>query len=175
MRLFISLDVQNEEYFKSLQQQLPKQAHLTFPDSFHITLKFLGDVPLEAVSKIKSVLDKVEMKDVQFSTGQIGAFPDKKNPKVVWVSVQPTYQIEQLQKSIDEALSPLFPKEQSFVPHITLARVKAIRDPVFIEKLDQVKPAQKVFTLSWFQLTESTLTPKGSIYRSLFSKHANSE
>ena len=42
MRCFIAIDLEND-YFKELQNQI-KDVKGTFPISFHLTLKFLGEV-----------------------------------------------------------------------------------------------------------------------------------
>jgi len=42
MRLFIAIDLDQEDYFKQIQKQLP-DVKASYPKTFHLTLKFLGE------------------------------------------------------------------------------------------------------------------------------------
>ena len=77
-------------------------------------------------------------------------------------------EIYELQQKIDSRLADLFPKDDRFKPHITLARVKFIKDKVkFIRELKQIKIEKKEFSVSNFKLMKSTLTPEGPVYEDL--------
>ena len=172
MRLFIAFELADKPYFQDLQKRLAtKAATLTMVKDYHLTLKFLGDIPEEAVTKIKVQLDKLDFEHFQISTNPLGVFPDQESPKVIWVGLQPEQKIAQLQKKVDDALKPLFPPEKAFKPHITLARVKDIESARDLnEKVASTKVIQKIFDVRSIKLVHSVLLPTGPIYETLFEK-----
>lgn len=169
MRLFIAVDFNDlKDYFLELQSLLPKNAKLSLTKSFHITLKFLGEVQPDEAEKIANMLKKIKFNQFSLFLHDIGIFPTENYIKVVWVGIKPEEQIAELQKTIDECLSKLFKKEKGFHPHITLARVKYPDDKEqFVEELKKIKIENKKIEIKDFRLIKSTLSPKGAIYEDL--------
>ena len=158
MRLFIAIDVSKEahEYLLDLHKQLPNVSQ-SLATSFHLTLKFLGEVA--DAKQIQQKLSKVKFKLFELSLSEIEFFPSAKHPRVVWVGVKPQEQVLALQKQVDDALKEFFEVEKDFVPHLTLARIKELK------KYDvniKVKPLS--FNIDSFVLYESKLSPKGASY-----------
>lgn len=158
MRLFIAVDVPEEvsNYFFELQKKFPS-AKQTLANSFHLTLKFLGDVP--NVEKIIELLSRLSFSEFTLTLDRIGFFPSQKHPMVIWVGVTPHDKITALQKQVDEALKSLFTPDHRFHPHLTLARIKEAKN---YELSLQIKPLS--FKVSSFVLYESKLSPKGPTY-----------
>jgi 2'-5' RNA ligase len=99
------------------------------PENYHITLKFLGFVPISQVNEIIRSVSLAIQNQNSFYLNSIGvgAFPNFIRPKVLWVGMkQPYTELIQLTQNIENALSILgFPAEiRPFFPHITFARVK---------------------------------------------------
>lgn len=164
MRLFIAIDCNAEkEYFRRLQRSLPSEG-VRLVDDFHITLKFLGEVTPRKAGEVKEALRGVKFSPFSFSLSSVGFFPSGKNPRVAWVGVEPRQDIVGLQKQIGRSLRSLFESEGRFEPHITLARIKE-GGSVAMEKAAGTTIEKKVFGASEFRLMESTLTPKGPVYR----------
>lgn len=168
MRLFIAIDFSElKNYFINLQKLLP-DAKLSPAKSFHITLKFLGEV---LPDKIDVVIEKLKM--IKFShfnvfLDAIGVFPSENSIRVVWVGVKPEEKILELQKQVDDALFQLFRKEKDFKAHVTLARIKYIDDKKgFLERLRNVKVDAKKTEVNGFKLIKSALTQKGAVYEDL--------
>ena len=169
MRLFIAIDFNElKDYFLELQQLLPKNAKLSFTKTFHLTLKFLGEVQPDKAEIIVNILKKIEFQKFYVFLDSIGIFPTENYIRVVWVSIKPEDKILELQKGIDGSLSKLFKKEKYFKAHITLARVKYPEDKKsFVEQIKNIKVENNKTTIKDFRLIKSTLTPKGSIYEDL--------
>jgi 2'-5' RNA ligase len=57
--------------------------------NMHITLKFLGDIPLEASYAIRDRLERELQGRESFalSVGGLGVFPDERRPRVLWAGV----------------------------------------------------------------------------------------
>jgi RNA 2',3'-cyclic 3'-phosphodiesterase len=171
MRLFIALESKElESYFRELQKKIPGGASLAFTNSFHLTLKFLGEVEEKDLGRIKEALSSVEFREIDSKLSNMGVFPSEKYLRVVWIGLSGAEEIIRLQESIEKSLSKMFRKEKDFTPHITLARVKLVypeKKESFVSKLKQVKVEPLPFRVSCFRLIRSTLAPGGSIYEEL--------
>lgn len=168
MRLFIAVSLPEEikQNLFELQQKLP-EAKLNLVREFHLTLKFLGEVKESEVSKLKEALAKVKLEKFRAGLSKIGVF-DESFIKVVWVGVEPEEKITKLQQEVEKALSGMFPKDNRFTSHVTLARVKYVKNKKeFIEKLAKIKIEKLSFAVQSFQLVKSNLTEEGVVYEVL--------
>ena len=75
---------------------------------------------------------------------------------------------DELQKEIDEKLKDLFDKEKRFMSHLTIARVKSIKDKKeFFKKIREIDIKPIKFNINNFKLKESVLLEKGLRYNTL--------
>ena len=172
MRLFIAIDpsIEVQEYIKIIQTKLDKDlAKLRLTSSFHLTLKFLGDVNEELSEKIIEKLGSVKYEKFELKTSNKGVFPNKNYIRVVWLGLQENLILNKLQNNIENALKEFkFKKDFKFHPHFTLARVSFVKDKQnFNESLQKIKTEEKSFPVKKFILYESTLTKQGPIYKTL--------
>ena len=149
MRLFIAIDLDNEEYFKELQDQLKSDnIKATYPKSFHLTLKFLGETNKQ--EEIIQTLKQIKFKELNLKTTNIGFFPSENYIRVIWLGLEDHEELNKLQNQIEKALEPFnFKKDyKDFHPHITLARIKFIKDKqILINKINKIKIEQKEFKI----------------------------
>ncbi len=169
MRLFIAIGFNElKDYFNELQNLLPKNAKLSLTKSFHITLKFLGEVQPNDADKTIELLKKIKFELFSVHLDSIGIFPTENYIRVVWVGLEPEDKVLELQKMIDDSLKGLFKKEKDFKAHITLARVKYPEDKrAFVEQLKKIKVENKKVEIRDFRLVKSALNPKGPVYEDL--------
>ena len=171
MRLFIAIDFNElKEYFAELQNHLPKNAKLSLTKSFHLTLKFLGEVQPNKAEEIINILKNIKFGKFDVFLDSIGIFPTENYIKVVWVGLNPEEKVLELQKEIDDLLKSFFKKEKNFKAHITLARVKYPEDKKsFVEQINKIKVENKKIQIKDFRLVKSTLTLtlKGLVYEEL--------
>ena len=167
--MFIAMDFNElKDYFLELQKQLPRNAKLSLTKSFHLTLKFLGEVQPEKVENIIESLKKIKFQHFTFFLNSIGIFPSENYIRVAWIGLQPEDKILGLQKQVDESLKKLFKKEKDFKAHITIARVKYPEDKKsFVENIKKIKVENKKIEIKDFRLVKSTLTLKGPVYEDL--------
>jgi len=166
MRLFIAIDCNGlRDYFLGLQRQFPKNARLSLVKSFHLTLKFLGEVQPNKAEEIVDILKKVRFSPFSVHLDSVGIFPTENYIRVVWVGLKPEGKIMELQKQIDSSLDKLFKKEKDFKAHITLARVKNPEDKKsFVEQVKKIKVENKIIDVKDFRLVKSTLASSGPVY-----------
>jgi RNA 2',3'-cyclic 3'-phosphodiesterase len=99
------------------------------PHGIHLTLKFLGNVPIQRVDELRRLLSEAvpEAPGLTLSLGEPGFFTGPGNlVRVLWVGVRgDLLGLEKLAFAVDAACSRLgVPKERRrFAPHLTLARV----------------------------------------------------
>ncbi len=169
MRLFIAIDpsIEVQKYIKRIQARLDKDlAKLRLTSSFHLTLKFLGDVNRELCEKVIENLKKIKFDKFKLKTSNIGVFPSQNYVRVIWLGVQENIVLNKLQQDIENALK--VKKDFQFHPHITLARVSFVKDKTrFKEFLQKIKTEEKSFDVDSFILYESTLTKEGPVYTKL--------
>lgn len=143
-------------------------ARLSPAHNFHLTLKFLGEIPPEKVEVVKQCLSKIEFKKFSATVNGLGVFPSESYVWVVWAGLEPEEGFIDLQRKIDHALENEFPHDKNFRPHLTLARVKSISDKaLFAEHLKSMKIAPVAFPVDNFKLKKSTLSPKGAVYEDI--------
>lgn len=169
MRLFIAIDFNEiKDYFSELQKQLPQNAKLSPVKSFHLTLKFLGEVQPDKIDEMIGHLRKIKFEKFSVSLDSIGIFPTENYIRVVWVGLIPEEIIVNLQKQVDKSLERLFKKEKDFKAHITLARVKLPMDKkLFVEEIKKIKVENKTVEVKDFRLVKSTLASQGPVYEDL--------
>jgi 2'-5' RNA ligase len=104
--------------------------------------------------------------------GGLGAFPNQRRPRVIWVGIQG--QVERLghiQARLENALELLgFAREQrAFRPHLTLGRVKDRRKcQPLIDAISTLEvPKFNSFDANEIILYKSDLRPTGAIYTKL--------
>ena len=94
----------------------------------HLTLKFLGDQPESAVGPLRDAMAAVagNHRTFRLSVREIGAFPNFRRARVIWMGVDREPRLEFLHHDVEVACEKLgFELEgRAFRPHLTLARVK---------------------------------------------------
>jgi len=168
-RCFVSIDIPEnvKKYIEEIQNQLPEFiGKKTEIKNLHLTLKFIGEINEDILEKINNQLNKIKFQKINLKINSIGVF-SKKFIRIIWIHLKGC---EEFQKIIDEKISELnsFKKEKRFMSHLTIGRVKKIKDrKAFLQKIEQIKIPEIDFTVENFKLKESILKPEGPIYRDL--------
>lgn len=129
MRLFVALDVTEEirthivRFIEGVRNFAP-DVRWAAPESLHITLKFIGEKPEDSVSQIIQTLAPIRSTPIQLNFRGYGFFPTPCSARVFWVGIEPTPNLPNLAKNVEDSLAALnIPKEDHvFSPHLTLAR-----------------------------------------------------
>jgi RNA 2',3'-cyclic 3'-phosphodiesterase len=129
MRVFVALDIDDAirarlEVFLNGVRGFAPEARWVRPESMHVTLKFIGEKPSDAVEEIKKALGAIRAGAIEISFRGYGFFPTSKAPRVFWVGIGAGPELAALAKSVDECAAALgIPREEhEFSPHLTLAR-----------------------------------------------------
>lgn len=129
MRIFIALDIDDGireriQRFVEGVSGFASEARWVRPESMHVTLKFIGEKPAEAVEEIKRALSAVRSESFEISFRGYGFFPTAKSARVFWVGIESGPHLAKLATVVDQATAALgIPKEEHpYSPHLTLAR-----------------------------------------------------
>lgn len=183
IRSFIAIELPEEvrEGLARLRKELERDEHKfvkwVAPGGIHLTLKFLGNIPSKRVTEITEAIEEAaqEISPFHLEISGLGAFPSLKHTRVLWVGIGGEVdKLSRLQQNIDSALAALgFAKEErSFVPHLTLARIRQGASPperrsfgeLVSSAIFEDKYPVEVEAIS---LMRSQLTPAGAIYTCL--------
>lgn len=179
MRLFIAIPLPTKvqkalsNFSGSLKEV--KGAKGTFPKStnMHITLQFLGEVSEEATTQLIQDLENelAELKNLpDIHIEQVGAFPNLKAPKVIWVGGIASEELIQLVNKIYSQTKKIgiVQDQKVFIPHITIMRIKQIDDSAkWIAGLMKLKWTPQNVPIKEIVLYQSQLTEKGPIYTNI--------
>lgn len=170
-RTFVSLDF-GDEVIKEMARIQEILGNRKFTGkmielgNLHLTLKFLGELDDRKLADVKRVLREVEVKEFEAGLENVGLFMFKGNPRIVWIKIGGVFE---LQKKIDEALEKLgFRREERFMSHVTIARVKYVKDTgAFRDYVEGIKLRGIKFRVDRFKLNISELKDFGPVYKTL--------
>ncbi len=171
-RCFVALDIPDKVVGEIIRvQQRLQDAHLfsgkmTAPQNIHLTLKFLGEITAIQLRDVRKRLEKIRFDSFCCELGELGVFSPT-DIRIIWMKLN-NESVLQLQKNIDEALNDMFPLEQRFMGHITLARVKSVfNKKELIQMLKEISFERSEFKVKTFKLKLSELFPEGPIYKDI--------
>lgn len=185
IRTFIALDFplsildSIEQQTKRLRQTLGNEViRWVLTHNMHLTLKFLGNVPVSHLEFLKQMLaqatDSITQFDLQI--GGIGSFPNSNRPRVLWVGIHAPALLSNLQKAIEEGAKRLgYEKEERpFSPHLTLGSVRQGLDGKDLQKISNALSSIQlgkigIARVDSVHIYKSDLNSEGSVYTKLFS------
>lgn len=134
-------------------------------ENLHLTLKFLGEINIDKIEKIIRELRKIEFKEFEARLSEIGTFNFRGKPKIVWIKIGGK-DIFELQKEVDNIMEKEgFTKEERFMSHMSIARVKYAEDKNgFLEYVKGIGIKDIKFKVDRFYLMKSELHPDGPVY-----------
>jgi len=144
------------------------------PDTFHITLKFLGDVEQGRISALwESVCGAVaESRPFAMALRGLGAFPNVHTPRVAWVGIdEGSAALVGLAAKVEGACEQhgFPPEDRPFRAHLTLGRARRpAPNPSLASAIEAMAEADLgEAEVDRILLMKSQLTPRGAQYEVL--------
>jgi len=172
MRLFLAI-VPDEEAIKSISKIQNKikevivNRRIRFVpiDQFHITLEFFAD---SNPNKIIDLLKDVSFNEFEAILDKIELIPNEKLTRVISLSSLPnsfSNKLNELKYNVEKLLGvEKENKNRSFLPHLTIVRVKRKITIDEIKRTKEIKLDKIKFRINSFTLYESRLSSEGAVY-----------
>jgi 2'-5' RNA ligase len=161
-----------------LEKALPRgTVRWTAIEGIHVTLKFLGEIPVARIDAVRAVMDRAASGRSPFRivAEGLGCFPNLRRPRVIWAGLRPQPDLAVLQQRIEEGLEAAgLPREgRAFSPHLTLARVRDGATPRALAEIGRAVEGVRLnpsaeMDVAEFRLFRSVLKPSGPEYSVLF-------
>ncbi len=179
IRCFLAVKITAESALRRVVRDLSEMGRALKAvelENLHVTLKFIASADLNLIPQITAISATAAGRQTQSQltlTG-LGVFPHAQRPSVVWAGCEGpgAKTISALAKDLETALEPLgFEREdRPFVPHATLALVKA-KPPEALHEL-LTRHAKTIFgtaSINEIELIRSELGSDGPRYTRLES------
>ena len=129
MRLFVALDLPS-----SLRTRLSwmsgglQGARWVPPENYHVTLRFIGEVPAWRAEEIDLALAGLRATGFELQLSGVGTFEKGGKVMSLWIGVDRDPALDHLQSKIETAMqrAGLDSERRRFNPHVTLARVDSV-------------------------------------------------
>jgi 2'-5' RNA ligase len=185
IRAFIAIDLSPE-----IQHRLDDVVHIykaqlnkipirwVAASNIHLTLKFLGDVSLSNLNILTDMIQTEISAHHQFdiSVGGSGAFPNTRQPRIIWIGVEAPPELTAIQNVIEITTNRLgyTREERAFSAHLTLGRVSRNATSQDVKAISKALETLRVGFLGAtcvekVHLYRSDLQPTGAVYTQIFS------
>jgi RNA 2',3'-cyclic 3'-phosphodiesterase len=147
-------------------------------ENLHYTMRFLGEVGEDGARRAVEAATEAASAAKAFAAalGGLGAFPDARRARVIWVGMSEGAEpLVALACDLERALDRrgFAPEGRRFTAHLTLGRVREVRSgpaaaadwTARLAAVDAVAPPPVPFTVDRISVIESRLDPRGSIYK----------
>ena len=179
MRVFVAVEISNPEILKNIQKfqdTLKINAKRARIDQIHFTLQFLGEIDEEKCEQVKNILKNLEFKPFGLSLQGVGAFPNFRNPRVIWIGCDKSGadNLSIITREIGTSLAVLgFENDKKFKPHLTVFRIKKKIGDVSsdMNRVGETKFGTQI--ISKIKLKKSVLSPIGPEYSDLLEVNGN--
>lgn len=180
LRLFVALSIPEpiKHAAQAAQEELrrsvePKTVRWTRPAQFHLTLKFLGDVPASRLEELGAACRQAcqPFSPLRLIAGKVGFFPNPRRPRILWAGIADLdCRLAAIWDAVQSATRPFTrqPSEPEFTAHLTLGRLNRLRQ----EQIEALATAAKIFentvfgewTAGQLELMRSELLPEGACH-----------
>lgn len=174
-RTFIAIDVVPSEVLNNIIEDLQNvfsEENFSWvnKNKLHLTLKFIGNTSPSQIKRINDELKPAaEMFDsFTFRLAGIGFFKNKGIPKVLFVKIAESEKLNQLVSEIEKRMAAIGfqPESRPFSPHITIARIKFLKNSsVFYKTVDKYEDTLfQIVNINEIVFYESILKAEGTQY-----------
>ena len=144
------------------------------PEKIHLTLKFFGNIDEVKIDPIvKSIEEPIQTTSpFHLVVRGVGAFPNLKNPRVIWMGLVGGVNIlSSFQKKVETEFEKIGfqPEDRPFHPHLTLGRMKSGKGKeALLERMEKYNGEEfgDLF-VERVILFKSDLRPSGPVYTPL--------
>ena len=179
-RLFAAIKIHTSARYISLFNEISsslrhERIKWVEPENMHLTLKFFGETDDAKIPSICQALKTAvaQSKPFTLKISNTGIFGSHYDPKIIWFGIEQQDELENLARNIFTELAKCGweADRQNFVPHLTIGRIKELKDkPLFqkiIGKYNTVEIQEE--NVTEIIVYESILRREGPLYVNVFS------
>jgi len=127
-KIYISINIPESDK-KRLTEAVSKWRDLPVKwvkePNLHLTLAYLGhvgdDAIVEICQKVKKAVSSKQLFDLHFSDIELNSETES---RLVWISGEESQELLKLQEDIEKELDIFVSEKKSFIPHITLGKIR---------------------------------------------------
>jgi RNA 2',3'-cyclic 3'-phosphodiesterase len=178
-RVFIAADIYKKNEIQKIQHDLisylnleRKNVKLVRQENFHFTLVFFGEINNSILDKIVTKISGIEFQSYEIKYGMIGAFPNSKCAKVIWIGLDEETKspFNQMSYKVLSKLTDLDLKiEKEIIPHITLFRTKGVALDLNLHSNSIMSNFTLIDKIDTISVKKSITTPEGLIYENIIT------
>mgnify|MGYP000332869867 CR=1 FL=1 len=166
VRLFIAInfDEPNKDAIYHIMERLKSytlQGSYTCKENLHLTLVFIGEVPVSKIDSIKACINQVKSKPFTITIGGIGRFK-RSGGDIYWIGVEKNSSLLSIYKQLcDQLISLGFDIEnREYKPHLTIARRVTISNDFDETKFSESVPNMDVLVQNIFLMKSERIKGK---------------
>jgi 2'-5' RNA ligase len=175
IRLFVALEIPDEvkeEVISACKAAAGNEAELRWEakEKIHLTLKFIGEIKEELLSKIKDEIEFVSnYTSFDCTISKFGFFFRDRQAKILWCNIETDESLFSLVDELNNRLQKfnIEIEKRKFKGHLTLSRIKKTFDEEFIQTVKMYSFTPIEFNADRITLIQSVLKPYGSEYKVL--------
>ena len=136
-------------------------------ESFHVTLRFIGEVDEGVADDIDATLSQINHASFHLSLEGVSYFGKPNAARAVWAGVARNDDLIHLHTKIETALQRMGQpaEERKYTPHVTLARMRGTPKNKLNEYITgHINLRSRPFSIGCFTLFSSFLSSSGAIY-----------
>ncbi len=143
-RLFAAIKIHPSPEFGSVVRSLTselKHERIKWVElhNMHLTLKFFGETEESQIPAINQALSAATATVAPFTLhiSRTGIFGSRYDPRVIWFGIDPEPGLQKLAENVIGNLQQAGwePDRQNFVPHLTIGRIKEIKDKALFQQV----------------------------------------
>lgn len=158
-RLFLAVPLSEalrRDLAGALRRHGPLPGRPVPPESWHLTLRFLGDTPREALDRLRGEMARASLGGpFALRFGGYGAFPRASRATVLWLGVEAGAEpLGALAEAVEAAVrrAGFSPERRPFRPHLTLSRIRTPENASsLLERLPPFREAMPVEAVVLFR------------------------
>jgi 2'-5' RNA ligase len=135
----------------------------------HLTLRFLGSLGWDDLAKVMAACREIEAPALRLAIQGLGLFRQAHGRATLWAGLAPSRPLSELKQAVDAALgrSLGWEPERSYVPHLTIARLKGGAGLAARLVREAEGKALGEFEAAELKLYKSELGPGGAVHSAL--------
>jgi 2'-5' RNA ligase len=168
-RLFVAVDIDDAtreqvgRIARRLRERIASSVKASWvrPDRMHLTLQFFAGADDTLERRVRAALARMPGEAAfDLTLEGLGCFPERGSPRVLWLGVgDGVPELRRIQNTLQRALEVSSGREESFTPHLTIARFRDRVPRAILAQIADIRAYAGPSRIDRVTLYESRLSP----------------